>query len=132
MSKRFSFDTLTVMDYPTDAQEMDWLDEPTSSPTCSNWSTPSGRRGSNRQERERTPSASRLEWAHVARSIRETIPNKRMEEQNMATIFRRALNLYGDDRNIDAVWTYLNTLIMIGAIEEGAAEQIAYMIEKED
>lgn len=50
----------------------------------------------------------------------------------MATIFRRALNLYGDDRNIEAVWTYLNTLIMIGAIEEGAAEQIAYMIEKGD
>lgn len=27
MSKRFSFDTLTVMDYPTEQQEMDWLDE---------------------------------------------------------------------------------------------------------
>lgn len=49
----------------------------------------------------------------------------------MATIFRRALTLYGDDRNIDAVWDYLNTLIMIGAIEEGAAEQVAYMIESE-
>ena len=49
----------------------------------------------------------------------------------MATIFRRALNLYGDEQNIDAVWDYLNTLIMIGAIEEGAAEQIACMIESE-
>jgi hypothetical protein len=56
---------------------------------------------------------------------------KRTEEQNMATIFKRALNLYGDEQNIDAVWDYLNTLIMIGAIEEGAAEQIAYMIESE-
>lgn len=27
MSKRFSFDTLTVMDYPTEQQEIDWLDE---------------------------------------------------------------------------------------------------------
>ena len=49
----------------------------------------------------------------------------------MATIFRRALNIYGDEQNIDAVWDYLNTLIMIGVIEEGTAEQIAYMIEKE-
>lgn len=49
----------------------------------------------------------------------------------MATIFRRALNLYGDEKNMDAVWTYLNRLIRSGEIEEGAAEQIAYMIESE-
>ena len=49
----------------------------------------------------------------------------------MATIFRRALALYGDDHDIDSVWTYLNRLIMSGDIEEGAAEQIAYMIESE-
>ena len=57
---------------------------------------------------------------------------KEWRNKNRATIFKRALTLYGDDRNIEAVWTYLNTLIMIGAIEEGAAEQIAYMIEKVD
>lgn len=49
----------------------------------------------------------------------------------MATIFKRALSLYGEDNNIEAVWGYLNNLIRIGAIEEGAAEQIAYMIESE-
>ena len=50
----------------------------------------------------------------------------------MASIFRHAESLYGDEKNIDAVWTYLNRLIRSGEIEEGAAEQIAYMIEKED
>ena len=50
----------------------------------------------------------------------------------MKAIFTHALALYGDDRNMDAVWTYLNRLIMSGDIEEGTAEQIAYMIEKED
>ena len=49
----------------------------------------------------------------------------------MKSIFNNALSLYGDDRNMDAVWTYLNLLIMTGAIEEGTAEQIAYMIERE-
>ena len=50
----------------------------------------------------------------------------------MASIFKHAVRLYGDDNNIDAVWGYLNRLIMDGIIEEGTAEQIAYMIEKED
>jgi len=50
----------------------------------------------------------------------------------MKSIFNHAVSLYGDDRNTDAMWDYLNRLIMTGAIEEGTAEQIAYMIEKED
>ena len=50
----------------------------------------------------------------------------------MKAIFNHAVSLYGDDNNIDAVWGYLNRLIIDGIIEEGTAEQIAYMIEKED
>lgn len=48
----------------------------------------------------------------------------------MNTIFKHALNSY-DAGGADAMWCYLNTLIMMGEIEEGTAEQIAYMIEME-
>ena len=48
----------------------------------------------------------------------------------MTAIFKHALNSY-DVGGTDAMWCYLNTLIMTGVIEEGTAEQIAYMIEME-
>ena len=49
----------------------------------------------------------------------------------MKSIFNHAVSLYGGDENIEAVWGYLNRLISSGIIEEGTAEQIAYMIESE-
>ena len=48
----------------------------------------------------------------------------------MTAIFKHAMKLY-DDYDEDAMWCYLNTLVMRGDIEEGTAEQIAYMIEME-
>ena len=48
----------------------------------------------------------------------------------MNSILNHAVALY-DDGGADAVWTYFNWLIMTGVIEEGTAEQIAYMAEHE-
>ena len=48
----------------------------------------------------------------------------------MNSIVKRAISLFDDD-GIDAVWTYLNTLIMRGDIDEGDAVQIANMAESE-
>lgn len=47
----------------------------------------------------------------------------------MKNILNHAITLY-DDGGADDMWTYLNRLIMTGVIEEGTAEQIAYMVEK--
>lgn len=49
----------------------------------------------------------------------------------MKNILNHAVALY-DDGGEDTMWAYLNRLIMTGVIEEGTAEQIAYMIEKGD
>lgn len=48
----------------------------------------------------------------------------------MDFILNHAVALY-DDGGADAVWAYLNRLIITGVIEEGTAEQIAYMAEQE-
>ena len=48
----------------------------------------------------------------------------------MHAILNHAIALF-DDGGTDAMWTYLNRLIMTGVIEEGTAEQIAYMAEQE-
>lgn len=50
----------------------------------------------------------------------------------MRTILHHAMRIYEEDRDISCVWTYLNMLIRMGTIEEGTAEQIAYMIEEGD
>lgn len=47
----------------------------------------------------------------------------------MNSILNHAISLY-DDGGTDNMWTYLNRLIITGTIEEGTAEQIAYMAEK--
>lgn len=47
----------------------------------------------------------------------------------MKGIMNRAVALY-DDGGADAMWTYLNRLITSGVIEEGTAEQVAYMVER--
>lgn len=47
----------------------------------------------------------------------------------MTAIFKRALALY-DEGGADSMWVFLDTLIHSGAIEEGTAEQIAYMVEE--
>ena len=48
----------------------------------------------------------------------------------MDFILNHAVALY-DDGGADAVWTYLNRLVMTGVIEEGTAEHIAFMAEQE-
>ncbi len=48
----------------------------------------------------------------------------------MKTILNHAIALY-DDGGADDMWGYLNRLIMSGVIDEGTAEQIAYMAEQE-
>lgn len=47
----------------------------------------------------------------------------------MTSIFKHALALY-DEGGTESMWTYLDMLIRSGAIEEGTAEQIAYMVEE--
>lgn len=48
----------------------------------------------------------------------------------MKSILIHAVALF-DDGGADAMWLYLNRLITAGVIEEGTAEQIAYMAEQE-
>ena len=47
----------------------------------------------------------------------------------MKNILNHAVALF-DDGGADAMWVYLNRLIMTGVIEEGTAVQIAYMVER--
>ena len=47
----------------------------------------------------------------------------------MKSILNHAIALF-DDGGADAMWLYLNRLIMTGVIEEGTAVQIAYMVER--
>ena len=48
----------------------------------------------------------------------------------MKHILENAIALY-DDGGTSAMWTYLNRLIRSGIIDDGAAEQVAYMAERE-
>ena len=47
----------------------------------------------------------------------------------MESILNHAVVVF-DESGLDAVWTYLERLIRSGVIEEGTAEQIAYMVER--
>lgn len=47
----------------------------------------------------------------------------------MKSILNHAVDMFDND-GIDAVWTYLDRLVREGVIEEGTAEQIAYMAER--